>query len=150
MPCPWLQFTHSPCLSFSGSKRGVGGGRAREREDVYHAVELPASQLVCLSPSLRPETERGRDIGGGSTASFFPSLLSSLPPSFCANFPFLHSCFYISCLRLPSKGQRALRSVCKCLCGVKQPDCIWLVHQAVAFTLNLNFLPPLVASELRL
>lgn len=125
-----LAAVHTLTLPLFFRQQEGDGGRERERgrEDVYHAVELPASQLVCLSPSLRPETERGRDIGGGSTASFFPSLLSSLPPSFSADFPFLHSCFYISCLRLPSKGQRALRSVCKCLCGVKQPDCIWLVH----------------------
>lgn len=67
LPCPWLQFTHSPCRSHSDSE--LGG------EDVYHAAELPASQLVCHS--LRPETqkERGGMGEGGSAASL------SLPPS---------------------------------------------------------------------
>lgn len=52
MPCPWLQFTLCLAGFFQTARLRVGG------EDVYHAVELPASQLVCHSPSLRPETHR--------------------------------------------------------------------------------------------
>lgn len=103
MPCPWLQFTHSPCRSHADSE--LGG------EDVYHAVELPASQLVCHS--LRPETQKEREVWGRECCISFHPSLPPLPPHFWASFPLLPSCFYISCLRLPSKGQRAfVFSVC--------------------------------------
>lgn len=104
MPCPWLQFTHSPCRSHSDSE--LGG------EDVYHAAELPASQLVCHS--LRPETQKERGGMGEGVQHLFPSL-PPLPSSLLSQFPLLPSCFYISCLRLPSKGQRAF-AFCVCVC----------------------------------
>lgn len=125
MPCPWLQFTHSPCRSYSDS----GGGGTRERERGC----LPCCGAACFPaclPQPQPQTrdtERGRH--RGREHCIFLSIPPS-PPSFCASFPLLPSRFYISCLRLPSKGQRALRSVCTCICVCsKQAASGWCIRQ---------------------
>lgn len=79
-------------------------------------MELPASQLVCHS--LRPETQKERGAMGEGVLHLFPSLPPSLALlTFEPVFPLLRSCFYISCLRLPSKGQRAcVFSMDTCVC----------------------------------
>lgn len=129
--------TH-PASLFQAARGGWGAGeRERGREDVYHAVELPASQLVCLSPSLRPETERGRDIGGGSTASFFPSLLSSLPPSLPLLAPIFPSStlafiFLVFACPLKAKGLCALY-VNACVVWNSQTASGWCIHSACEF-----------------
>lgn len=105
--------------------RGSVGG-------VYHALELPASQLVCLTPRLRPER-----LGEGGKEyciflSFIPSLSTSFfkfPPSSTLTFIFL-----VFACPLKAKGLRALYvNVC-----VWPPGCIWRLHQPVAFSQHVN------------
>lgn len=88
----------------------------------------------CLLPSLsatasdQRHKKNGEVWGRECCISFHPSL-PPLPPHFWASFPLLPSCFYISCLRLPSKGQRAfVFSVCA--------GYIWLAHQTQDFPLH--------------
>ncbi len=119
MPCPWLQFTHSPCLSYSGSE---GGKRKRERMfTMLWSCLLPSLSASAPASDQRQrereiEGERARDIGGGSTASFFPSLPPL--PLFAPVFPSspLAFIFLVFACPLKAKGLCAL-CVCVCMCG---------------------------------
>lgn len=72
---------------------------------------LPSLSATAPASDQRHTEKRHR----GREHCIFLSI-PSFPSLFCASFPLLLSCLYISCLRLPSKGQRALRSLCTCMC----------------------------------
>lgn len=122
-----LAAVHAPAMPPSFRRRAGGRGC------------LPCCGAACFpaclpQPQTRDTKREGRH-GGGSAASL------SLPPSsLLSQFPLLPSCFYISCLRLPSKGQRAFAfcvcvSVCLSVC-VRAAGYIWLVHQTLGFPLE--------------
>lgn len=124
MSCPWLQFTHSPCRSHSDSE--LGG------EDVYHAVELPASQLVCHS--LRPETQKERGGMGEGALHLFPSIPPSLALlTFEPVFPSSPLAFIFLVFACPLRAKGLLRSVWMC---VNAAGYIWLLHQTLDFPLH--------------
>lgn len=83
-------------------------------EDVYHAAELPASQLVCHS--LRPETHWERKAWGREHC-----ILLSIP-LFSLVFPSSPLTFIFLVVACPLRAKGLLHSVCMCVAG-----CIWLV-----------------------